>query len=113
MVKKIIILILWVNISFAISSLELAKNLVNNPNKNSQLELLFSNNSYIDNNGNCDIAKISQILKTNPNITEAKANELAYKMIKELNKKVSSMVADFENGEGDFMACYFESIEKQ
>lgn len=56
---------------------------------------------------------ISQILKTNPNITETKANELAYKMIKELNKKVSSMVADFENGEGDFMACYFESIEKQ
>lgn len=56
---------------------------------------------------------ISQILKTNPNITEAKANELAYKMIKELNKKVSSMVDDFENGEGDFMACYFESIEKQ
>ncbi|MEI0794966.1 hypothetical protein R4L75_03405 [Brachyspira pilosicoli] len=56
---------------------------------------------------------ISQILKTNPNITEAKANELVYKMIKELNKKVSSMVADFENGEGDFMACYFESIEKQ
>ena len=56
---------------------------------------------------------ISQILKTNPNITEAKANELAYKMIKELNKKVYSMVADFENGEGDFMACYFESIEKQ
>ncbi|EHT8208239.1 hypothetical protein KXM65_001013, partial [Campylobacter jejuni] len=65
MVKKIIILTLWVNISFAISSLELAKNLVNNPSKNSQLELLFSNNSYIDNNGNCDIAKISQILKTN------------------------------------------------
>ncbi|HHY1437362.1 TPA: hypothetical protein ACV1MF_001317 [Campylobacter jejuni] len=65
MVKKIIILTLWVNISFAISSLDLAKNLVNNPSKNSQLELLFSNNSYIDNNGNCDIAKISQILKTN------------------------------------------------
>lgn len=63
MVKKIIILTLWVNISFAISSLELAKNLVNNSSKNSQLELLFSNNSYIDNNGNCDIAKISQILK--------------------------------------------------
>ena len=56
---------------------------------------------------------ISQILKTNPKKTEAKANELAYQMIKELNKKVSSMVADFENGEGDFMACYFESIEKQ
>ncbi|EOH9386623.1 hypothetical protein ACMEFX_001389, partial [Campylobacter jejuni] len=33
MVKKIIILTLWVNISFAISSLELAKNLVNNPSK--------------------------------------------------------------------------------
>ncbi|EOH1441138.1 hypothetical protein ACLSP0_001835, partial [Campylobacter jejuni] len=38
MVKKIIILTFWVNISFAISSLELAKNLVNNPSKNSQLE---------------------------------------------------------------------------
>ncbi|EOH5716335.1 hypothetical protein ACL93T_001145, partial [Campylobacter jejuni] len=36
MVKKIIILTFWVNISFAISSLELAKNLVNNPSKNSQ-----------------------------------------------------------------------------
>lgn len=56
---------------------------------------------------------IYQILKTNPQITESKACELAYKMVKELNKKVSSMVADFENGEGDFMACYFESIEKQ
>ena len=56
---------------------------------------------------------ISQILKTNPKITESKANELAYKMVKELNKKVSSMVTDFESGEGDFMACYFESIEKQ
>ena len=33
-------------------------------------------------------------------------------MIKELNKKVSSMVADFENGEGDFMACYFDVIDK-
>lgn len=69
MVKKFIILALWINISFAISSLELAKNLVNNPSKNSQLELLFSNNSYTDNNGNCDIAKISQILKTNSLIT--------------------------------------------
>ena len=34
-------------------------------------------------------------------------------MIKELNKKVSDMVNDFENGEGDFMACYFEAIDKQ
>ena len=33
-------------------------------------------------------------------------------MIKELNKKLSLAVADFENGEGDFMACYFEAIEK-
>ncbi|RQD68476.1 hypothetical protein DZC71_02455 [Campylobacter hepaticus] len=69
MVKKIIILTLYLNLSFASSSFELAKNLVNNPNKNSQLELLFLNNPYLDDNGNCNIAKISQILKTNSLIT--------------------------------------------
>ncbi|TKZ32247.1 hypothetical protein, partial [Brachyspira catarrhinii] len=53
-----------------------------------------------------------QILKNNPNLTENEAQEVALIMIKELNKKFSSAVADFENGEGDFMACYFEAIEK-
>ena len=53
-----------------------------------------------------------QILKNNPNLTENESHEIALMMIKELNKKLSSMVADFENGEGDFMACYFEAIEK-
>lgn len=53
-----------------------------------------------------------QILKNNPNLTENESHEIALIMIKELNKKLSSMVADFENGEGDFMACYFEAIEK-
>ena len=55
---------------------------------------------------------MEQILKNNPNLTESKAQELALIMIKELNKKLSSAVADFENGEGDFMSCYFEAIEK-
>ena len=60
-----------------------------------------------------NINKVSgQILKNNPNLTENEAQEVALIMIKELNKKLSSMVADFENGEGDFMACYFEAIEK-
>lgn len=53
-----------------------------------------------------------QILKNNPNLTESKAQELALIMIKELNKKIISIVSDFENGEGDFMGCYFEAIEK-
>ena len=53
-----------------------------------------------------------QILKNNPNLTENESHEIALIMIKELNKKLSSMVADFENGEGDFMACYFEAVEK-
>ena len=55
---------------------------------------------------------VEQILKNNPNLTENESLEVALIMIKELNKKLSSMVDDFENGEGDFMACYFEAIEK-
>ena len=53
------------------------------------------------------------IRENNSDITESKAQELAYIMIKELNKKVSSIVKDFENGEGDFMACYFDAIDKK
>ena len=55
---------------------------------------------------------IKNIQKNNSNLTDSKAQEIAYAMIKELNKKVSSMVADFENGEGDIMACYFDVIDK-
>lgn len=56
---------------------------------------------------------IKHIRENNSDITESKAQELAYIMIKELNKKVSSIVKDFENGEGDFMACYFDAIDKK
>ena len=55
---------------------------------------------------------VEQILKNNPNLIESESQEIAYAMIKELNKKITSMVSDFENGEGDFMSCYFEAIEK-
>ena len=61
-----------------------------------------------------DINKVIKCIRANnADITESKAQEIAYIMIKELNKKVSDMVNDFENGEGDFMACYFEAIDKQ
>ncbi len=56
---------------------------------------------------------IKNIQKNNSDITESKAQEIAYIMVKELNKKVSSMVDDFENGEGDFMACYFNAVDRQ
>ncbi|WP_295161756.1 hypothetical protein [uncultured Brachyspira sp.] len=55
---------------------------------------------------------IKNIQKNNADITESKAEDMAYFMIKELNKKVASMVNDFENGEGDFMACYFNAADK-
>ena len=55
---------------------------------------------------------VGQILKNNPNLTENESREVALIMIKELNKKLSSAVSDFERGEGDFMSCYFEAIEK-
>lgn len=59
-----------------------------------------------------DINKvIEQILKNNPNLTESKSQEIAYIMVKELNKKISSIVDDFERGDGDFMSCYFEAVE--
>ena len=61
-----------------------------------------------------DINKVIKCIRANnADITESKAQEIAYIMIKELNKKVSAMVNDFENGEGDFMACYFDAIDKQ
>ncbi|WP_295155682.1 hypothetical protein [uncultured Brachyspira sp.] len=56
---------------------------------------------------------IKNIKKNNSDITESRAQEIAYIMIKELNKKVSIMVNDFENGDGDFMACYFDALDKQ
>ena len=55
---------------------------------------------------------VERILKNNPNLTENESRETALIIIKELNKKLSLAVTDFENGEGDFMACYFEAIEK-
>ncbi len=55
---------------------------------------------------------MEHILKNNPDLTENQSREAAYIMIKELNKKISSMVLDFEKGEGDFMSCYLEAIEK-
>lgn len=60
MVKKIFIFLFLANSVFAVSSLELAKNLVANPSKDSQLRLLFPSSSYMDNKGNPDIAKISE-----------------------------------------------------
>lgn len=65
MVKKIFIFLFLANSVFAVSSLELVKNLVANPSKDSQLRLLFPSSGYMDNKGNRDIAKISKILKTN------------------------------------------------
>ena len=65
MVKKICIILLFLGVLSANSSFELAKNLINNPSKNSQLKLLFPNNSYLDNNNNVDIAMLSKLLKTN------------------------------------------------
>lgn len=55
---------------------------------------------------------MEHIIKVDSGITESKAQKIAYNMIRELNKKVLDMVLEFEKGEGDFMACYFESIEK-
>ncbi|TKX30801.1 hypothetical protein [Campylobacter estrildidarum] len=69
MVRILFIFIFFFESVFAISSLELAQNLVSNPAKNSQLKLLFSNSSYLDKNGNLNIAQISRVLKTNSLIT--------------------------------------------
>lgn len=55
---------------------------------------------------------IKHIQKKSAGITDSRAREIAYIMIKELNKKVAVMVNDFENGEGDFMACYFDAADK-
>ena len=55
---------------------------------------------------------IAEIKKNNSDITESKAQEVALLMIKELNKRVADIVSEFENGEGYFMSCYYDSIDK-
>ncbi|MCX2682718.1 hypothetical protein OQH60_01685 [Campylobacter sp. MIT 21-1685] len=65
MVKKICFFLFFASEMLAISSLELAKNLLNDPSKNSKLQLLFSDSSYEDENGNLDLNQISRLLKTN------------------------------------------------
>lgn len=65
MVKKLFLLLFLASELFAISSLELARNIINNSTSKSQLELLFSGQNYTDSNGNLDIDRISRILKTN------------------------------------------------
>ncbi|MBK1994007.1 hypothetical protein FSE90_07055, partial [Campylobacter novaezeelandiae] len=62
---KILFLIVFVSLSYGITSLELAKNIVNSSNKRTQLELLFTNQNYQDSKGNLDIEKISNMLKAN------------------------------------------------
>lgn len=62
--KFILCFILLCSQIFALSSLELARNIVGDA-RGSQLELLFNHQSYTDNNGNLDIDRISRVLKTN------------------------------------------------
>ncbi|MDO4673604.1 hypothetical protein [Campylobacter sp.] len=49
---------------FALSGLDLARNIVGDA-KSSQLNLLFAHQNHTDGNGNLDLDKISRILKTN------------------------------------------------
>ncbi|MGH2268013.1 hypothetical protein [Campylobacter taeniopygiae] len=65
MVKIVFLFFFFTQVAFAVSSLELAQNLVNDASKNSQLKLLFANSSCLDDKGNLDIAKISRVLKIN------------------------------------------------
>ena len=80
MVKKILLIFLLSSQLFALSSLELAKNIVNNSSKKTQLELLFSGQSYTDSNGNLDIDKISRILKTNSLLNLALKNSQSLRL---------------------------------
>lgn len=65
MVRIVFLFFFFTQVAFAVSSLELAQNLVNDASKNSQLKLLFANSSCLDDKGNLDIAKISRVLKIN------------------------------------------------
>ncbi len=65
MVKKLFLTALFVSEIFALSSLDLAKNIIGDSSKRTQLELLFANKNYTDSNGNLDLSEISRILKTN------------------------------------------------
>lgn len=65
MVKKFFLTILLVSEAYTISSLDLARNIVNDSSKGAQLELLFFRHDYTDSSGNLDVDRISRILRTN------------------------------------------------
>ncbi|TQR30966.1 hypothetical protein DMB92_07020 [Campylobacter sp. MIT 99-7217] len=64
MVKTLFLSLIFISNALAISSLELARNMVNDPNKEAQLKLLFESKSYtLD--GHINVAEITRILKAN------------------------------------------------
>lgn len=65
MVKNLFLLFLFVVNALAISSFELANNIINNKDQVQKLRLLFDNNKLLDNNGKLDISSIAKILKSN------------------------------------------------
>lgn len=65
MVKKFFLIVFLVSEVFALSSLDLARNIIGDSGKKAQLELLFSRQNYTDSSGNLDIDKITRVLKTN------------------------------------------------
>lgn len=81
MVKKIILsLVVFISNVFATSSLDFATSIVGDSSKQSQLELLFTNQAYKDDNGNLDIDKISRVLKTNSLLNLNLANPVNLKL---------------------------------
>ncbi|KAA6231429.1 hypothetical protein FMM56_04590 [Campylobacter sp. LR264d] len=80
MVKKLFFISLFTTYLFGINSLELANNLVNNPAKYSQIELLFKNQSHKDSNGNLNIDTISRILKSNSLLNLTLSNSQSLKL---------------------------------
>ncbi|KGI56173.1 hypothetical protein [Campylobacter sp. MIT 97-5078] len=68
---------------FAISSLELAQNIIANPNLEEKLKLLFEGRDYTDENGYANLSEISRILKTNSllslTLASSQSLELSFK----------------------------------
>lgn len=81
--KKTLFFCLFVSEIFAASSLELAQDLVANPNFDAKLKLLFEGKNYVDAQGNAKWDEIARILKMNSlfssTLTNSRSLQLSFR----------------------------------
>lgn len=114
MVKRIkfaLFLCLFVNEIFAASTLELARNLVANPNFEPKLKLLFDGKNYVDNNGNAKWDEITRILKMNSLISFTLPNSKTLELTFEAKSEALLFIKIINEALNQVGFVYFTPVE--